>query len=174
MKKIILFFLCFLCLIGCSTSKINNSLSFINESETTHHFDLGKELDQTLATSNFTYKQNQKGFELYTENLEYRYVFTKHSKLGAKEVLTYFYTCDEDASLLGTKIGEPTEALKEYLLSNGFKLIPHKKGTSREIYFVGSNKYCWLCYESDTIFINFSYNFNSGKAELHKFQIGIL
>ena len=189
MKKIIAFLLCFLCLVSCSSSNLNKDISFINESNTTKHFKLGETLGDTIVPSSFIYKENYSGFEYYTESLSYRYVFSKNPKLGNKEVLTYFYTCDPEATLFGIKVGESTHIapsssnkkntkvtlyLQNYLTENGFKLNPHKKGTFQEIYFEGSSKYCWVCYESDTAFINYSYNFNSGKAELHKFQIGIL
>ena len=188
MKRIITFLLCFFCLVGCSTSNLNKDISFINESNTTNHFKLGKTLGDTIIPSDFIYKNNYTGFEYYTEDLSYRYVFSKHPKLGNKEVLTYFYTCDPNSYLLGIKVGESvnaspsqplsTDKVTTYLASllkeNGFKLIPHKKGANQEVYFEGSNKYIWVCYESETAFINYSYNYNSNKHELHKFQIGLL
>ena len=187
-KYLLLLLLCLLCLTSCNSSSLYKTIDFINGSDTTCHFDLGKTNDAYEIPYTLIHKKNQDGFEYYSEDLSYRYVFTKHPKLGNKEVLTYFYTCDENAYLFGKKIGEPyatyptkklsadkpTIYLDSLLKENGFKLIPHKKGTKQEIYFEGSNKYIWVCYESDEAFVNFSYNYNSNKHELHKFQIGLL
>ena len=189
MKKILLIFLFLLTsLSACSSSKLNKDVDFINKSITTCHFDLGKTSDDYEIPNTFIRKANQNGYEYYTKDLSYRYVFSKHPKLGKKEVLTYFYTCDPNASLFGIKIGESvlfnpytnlssdkvTSYLASLLNENGFELIPHKKGSNQEVYFEGSNKYIWVCYESDTAFINYSYNYNSNQKELHKFQIGLL
>lgn len=185
-KFLLLILLSFLCLTGC-TSSLNKTLEFINTSNTTHHFDLGKEFDSLIQT-NLIYKKNQDGFEYYDDELTYRYVYTKHPNFGNKEVLTYFYTCNENAYLFGIKIGQPymtnaqnnlstskpTIYIDSLLKENGFKLIPHKKGSEQEIYFEGKEKYIWLCYESNVAFVNFSYNYNSNNHELHKFQIGLL